>query len=81
MNHYFIISMQKYISKFEKHDWDHLHDVVLEATWNTTKLNLNQEQLEKLYLELPEDLKKDAEHWGLSDTVVRDNIYEWYQNK
>lgn len=59
-----------------KNEWIHLHDVILEAT---NKLSLSQEELESLFDELPDDIKCDAYKWGLNDTVVRDNIYEWYQ--
>ena len=39
---------------------------------------MSQSELEILFDELPEHIKNDAYHWGLNDTVVRDNIYEWY---
>ena len=67
--------------EFEKREWDHLHDVILGVTWNTTKTSLNQEQLEKFFEDLPEDIKMDAYRWGLNDSVVRDMIYVWYQNE
>jgi hypothetical protein len=65
--------------EFTKNEWDHLHDVVLGATWKTTKTKLTQQELENLFQELPEHLKEDAQHWGLNDSVVRDEIYVWYQ--
>ena len=67
------------IKEFDKNDWNHLNDVILEATWNTTKLNLSQPKMEELFEQLPDNIKSDAYHWGLNDTVVRDNIYEWFQ--
>jgi hypothetical protein len=63
--------------QFEKNEWNHLHDVVLSATWDTSKLKLSQSELEDLFEELPEHIKEDAYHWGLNDTVVRDSIYVW----
>jgi len=63
--------------QFEKNEWNHLHDVVLSATWDTSKLKLSQSELEDLFEELPEHIKEDAYHWGLHDTVVRDSIYVW----
>jgi hypothetical protein len=63
--------------QFEKNEWNHLHDVVLSATWDTSKLKLSQSELEDLFKELPEHIKEDAYHWGLNDTVVRDSIYVW----
>jgi hypothetical protein len=63
--------------QFEKNEWNHLHDVVLSATWDTSKLKLSQSELEYLFGELPEHIKEDVYHWGLNDTVVRDSIYVW----
>ena len=60
-------------------EWDHLHDVILDATWESGKLKLSQKELESLFDELPSHIKDDAYHWGINDTVVRDNIYVWYQ--
>jgi hypothetical protein len=63
--------------QFEKNEWNHLHDVVLSATWGTSKLKLSQSELEDLFEKFPEHIKEDAYHWGLNDTVVRDSIYVW----
>ena len=62
--------------KITQSEWNHFHDVILDAG----KKSLTQKELESLYDELEESIKEDIEHWGLSDTVVRDDIYEWYQN-
>jgi hypothetical protein len=67
------------VNEFTQDEWDHLHDVVLGATWETTKIELTQQELENLFQELPEHIKEDAYHWGLNDSVVRDKIYVWYQ--
>jgi len=64
---------------FTENDWGHLHDVVLEATWETTKTKMSQDELEHLFSEFPESIKQDAYRWGLNDTVVRDKIYVWYK--
>ena len=69
----------KVMEKFTQNEWNHLHDVVLSVTYSTTKLKLDQTGLEKLFNELPENIKEDAYHWGLNDSVVRDSIYGWYQ--
>lgn len=63
--------------KFNKNDWAHLHDVVINSTWDTGKLSLNQEQLESLYTQIPEELTEQAEKWGMNDTVFRDNLSIW----
>ena len=67
------------MKSFTKDEWAHLHDVILDATWETTKTSMSQTELEALFYELPDNIKKDAYHWGLNDTVVRDKIYVWYK--
>jgi hypothetical protein len=70
------------MEEFNKNDWNHFHDVILNATWNTTKTKLSQTELEKLFFELPTELQEDAKEFGMNDTVWRDNVYEWYiENK
>lgn len=68
--------------KFKKNDWAHFHDVILDLTYNDGKVNLNQEEMEQLFLELPEDMKIDAQEYGMNDTLWRDDLWMWYeQNK
>lgn len=50
---------------FTKNEWDHLHDVILEATWDTTKRNCSREELIEIYEELPDHLKSLALEWGI----------------
>ena len=64
---------------FTRNDWAHFHDVILDLTYFTTKINLNQEEMESLFSELPEDMKLDAHEWGMSDSDWRDSFREWYQ--
>jgi len=60
----------------EKEDWDALHDVAFSATGE----KLNQEELDKIWKGLTDDLKGEVVQWGLDDTCVRDNIYTHIQN-
>ena len=64
---------------FTKNDWDHLHDVVV----NATDKNLNRDELENVFKELPHSIRLIAMEWGMNDTVFRDNVYKWLdkQNK
>ena len=64
--------------KFEVHEWNSLHDTILNAS--KFEENLSSDELQKIFESMPEDLQDDAIHWGFSDSVVRDNIYVWYQN-
>jgi hypothetical protein len=64
---------------FDKNDWAHFHDVILDVTWDDGKINLNQEEMEKLFWELPEDMRIDAYKWGMNDTPWRDRLWVWYE--
>lgn len=63
-----------------KDECAYIHDVVMEATWDTAKVNLSDEQCKKLFLRFESTTIGLAILWGLSDTVVRDNMYEEIQN-
>jgi hypothetical protein len=63
--------------QFEKNEWDYLHDIALSAMWDKSKLKLSQSELEDLFEGFPKDIKEDAYHRGLNDSVVRDAIYDW----
>jgi hypothetical protein len=49
------------------------HDTVLGAL----NLDLVDTQLRELHRKLPENILYDIMKWGLSDTEVRGDIYEW----
>lgn len=63
---------------FDNNDWAHFHDVILDATWDTTKTNLSQPEMEELYNKLPHELKEEAVEYGMNDTCWRDNLRKWY---
>ena len=63
--------------EFEEGDFDSLHDIV----YSLTEVKLSHDELEKVFRALPEDFQADAIHWGISDTAVRENIYEYLQKK
>ena len=68
--------------KVDEHDYAHLHDVFYDATYcEETKegKSLSNEEIDELIEKLPAHIKGEAFAWGFSDTVVRDNIYVWYQ--
>ena len=67
------------IDNFTENDWSHMHDCVLDCTWDTTKTNLNKNQLIDLFNTLPDILKNDAYEYGMNDTVWRDSFCYWYK--
>lgn len=64
---------------FDRNDWAHFHDVILDVTWNAGKLDLNQPQMEELFWELPQEMREEARIWGMNDTSWRDSLWKWYQ--
>ena len=61
----------KKTNELEKSDLDSLLDTVFSATGK----KITHEEAKKVWEELPEDIKDEAIHWGIDDSVVRDNIY------
>ncbi len=57
--------------EFEKGDFNSLHDIIFDLIGE----ELTHDELKTIWDVLPEHLKEDAIHWGLNDSVVRDNIY------
>jgi hypothetical protein len=66
------------MEEFTKHDWNHMYDCILQATWNTKKKKSTKNELIDIFNKLPEDLKEDAYEYGMSDTLWRDNFIMWY---
>lgn len=65
---------------FDKNDWYHFHDVILDATYdNEGGVDLKQEEMEELFKELPDYMKLEANEHGMNDTVWRDNLWVWYR--
>ena len=64
---------------FDRNDWAHFHDVILDVTWDNGKLDLNQAQMEELFWELPQEMREEARRWGMNDTPWRDSLWVWYQ--
>lgn len=65
------------LNKFDKNDWAHMHDCVLHAS----DISFSQEELEKLFLSLPEEMRLEAELHGMNDTVWRDNLIKWLEEE
>lgn len=48
-----------------------LHDTV----WDATGKNLGTAELIELFETLPSNIRMQSKQWGLTDTVVRDDIH------
>ena len=57
-------------------DLNPLHDVLFEVDGKSR----NEDELTKCFYMLPEDIRLDAFHWGMGDTVVRDAAYVFFLN-
>lgn len=43
-------------------------------------LELNEDdKVETYYDQLPDEIKKDGMRWGFSDTIVQENMAEWFE--
>lgn len=61
--------------ELEQDDYNHLHDVVMEALG----FEPTNEQIKKYFDKLPDDIKGTAVSWGTSDSVFREKFYEWLE--
>lgn len=64
------------MKEFTRMDLDQLHDLVFNALEADLKTD---EEIMKYWWMLPNNIKKDFEHWGMGDTPTRDSAYEWLQ--
>ena len=62
---------------FDQNDWNHLHDVVLDATGDS----LGRDSLYEFFENLTEELQKEAVEYGMNDTCWRDSLYRHIENK
>ena len=65
------------MADFDKNDWNHFHDVVMESNGG----NRSKKELEIIYESLPEDLKELAEEYGMNDTCFRDNTITYLREQ
>lgn len=62
--------------KLTRSDLDTLHDTVGNAI---DKWNCTDSELISIWKILPNDIKADAVHYGISDTPTREKIYTWLE--
>jgi hypothetical protein len=63
--------------EFSDDDIDSLHDVIINAL--DDKDDLTRVEILEYWKKFPDDIKLDALKWGVSDSVVGDNMYVWLQ--
>lgn len=61
--------------ELEQEDFDAMHDVIFEVMGTEP----NNEEIKAFWDIMPEDIKGTAIQWGCSDSVFRDNMYEWLE--
>lgn len=62
------------LGMMEQHDWDSLHDVVLDAADLTVQPS--KAMLEQVLARLDYHIVGKSLLWGFGDTEVRDDVYE-----
>ena len=60
-----------------KHNWDSLHDVLFDLT----SKEYTQLELEEFFDKLPVGLKAEGIEWGMSDTLWRDKVIDYYKSE
>lgn len=61
--------------ELEREDFDSIHDVIL----SVKGYKPTDEEIQKIWDKLPQYLQGKAIEWGCSDTVFRDDLYEWLE--
>jgi hypothetical protein len=61
--------------ELEQEDFDAMHDVIFEVMGTEP----SNEEIKAFWDLMPEDIKGTAIQWGCSDSVFRDNMYEWLE--
>jgi len=59
----------------EQSDLNNIHDVVLEVRGEKP----TNEECQKIWDELPEDIQGVGIRWGTGDTEFRDDLYVWLE--
>lgn len=76
-------SRKQMIAIFKENDnFDSLHDVIVNFFESIFDMPEEQQDVvyQKLLMVLPDNIMGDIYSWGLSDTSVRDNIYEFIED-
>lgn len=63
-------------------DEEDLNDIksIISNFINLNGLDLTNDKIQLIYDKLPEHIKDNAIHWGTNDSVVRDSIYEYFND-
>lgn len=63
----------------EQEDYNALHDIIFNVLGENSDMedDLTNEYLLEIWKTIPEHIRDSAIHWGLDDSVVRDDIYEY----
>lgn len=67
----------KVVVELEREDFDAMHDVIFDVKGYQP----TDEQIQQFWDSLPEEIQGNAIAYGSSDTVFREDLYDWlYQN-
>ena len=60
--------------------WGSFHDVINEVRYPEEYRDYDVDTVKLVFDKLPDTIKDQAQLWGLSDTVVRDNAYVYLKD-
>lgn len=63
--------------ELEQEDFNAMHDVIFKVVG----IKPTNNEIQIFWNHLPEGIQNTAIQWGTSDTVFRDNLYEWLETK
>lgn len=61
--------------EFDQSELASLHDIILDAL----DMSLSVDEVRTYWFKLPDEIKLDSIKYGISDTVIRENIHEWLE--
>lgn len=65
-----------YWNNSDKNEFDSIHDILVETELNIPKNKMN-DAVKITFMKLPEHIFGSVISWGLGDTEVKDEIYEF----
>ena len=68
--------LERIWKRLDEEEFNHLHDVIVEFV-DTDEYYLSTERVRIVFDMFPEYIIADILRWGLSDTEVRDKIYDF----
>lgn len=66
--------------KSDSLEWRSFHDVIAEVIYHEEYCDYDVDTVKLVFDKLPQTIKDQAQMWGISDTVVRDDAYVYLKD-